>query len=97
MTTICKNCNEQLEWHFCGNCGQSAETHKMNVHFLWHDIQHGLLHFDKGILYTSKQLFTRPGIAIKEFIEGKRINHFKPISLIIVLATVYGLFTIIFK
>jgi hypothetical protein len=91
MTTICKNCNQQFEWHFCNNCGQSAETHKMNFHFLWHDIQHGLLHFDKGILYTSKQLFTRPGYSIREFIEGKRVNHFKPISLIIVLATVYGL------
>ena len=63
----------------------------MNFHFLWHDIQHGLLHFDKGILFTSKELFTRPGSSIREFIEGKRVSHFKPISLIIVLATVYGI------
>lgn len=60
------------------------------MHFLWHDIQHGLLHFDKGIFYTTRQLFTRPGYAINEFIEGKRVKHFKPFSLIIVLATVYG-------
>ncbi len=90
MTVNCKNCNHQFEGHFCNNCGQTAETHKMNIHFVWHDIQHGLLHFDKGLLFTSKELFTRPGNSIRGFIEGKRVNHFKPISLIIVLATVYG-------
>lgn len=58
---------------------------------MWHDIQHGLFHFDKGVFYTSKQLFTRPGHTIREFIEGKRIKHFRPLSLVIILATIYGL------
>lgn len=91
MTITCKNCNQDFKGHFCNNCGQTADTHKMDFHFLWHDIQHGLLHFDKGILYTSKQLLTRPGHSIREFIEGKRVYHFKPISLVIVLATVFGI------
>jgi hypothetical protein len=50
-----------------------------------------LFHFDEGILYSGKQLFTRPGHTIREFIDGKRVKHFKPISLVIVLATLYGL------
>jgi hypothetical protein len=91
MAINCKNCNHQFEGHFCNNCGQTANTHKMNFHFVWHDIQHGLLHFDKGILFSIKELFTRPGHSIREFIDGKRVSHFKPISLIIVLATVYGI------
>ncbi|WP_431241631.1 DUF3667 domain-containing protein [Flavobacterium sp. P21] len=57
---------------------------------MWHDIQHGLLHFDKGITYSLKQLFTRPGHSVREFIEGKRVRHFKPLSLVVVLATLYG-------
>ncbi|GEP52668.1 hypothetical protein FNO01nite_33400 [Flavobacterium noncentrifugens] len=88
---ICKNCNQVFEGNFCNNCGQSADTHRLNVHFIWHDIQHGLFHFDKGIYYSVKELYLRPGHSIREFIEGKRINHFSPISLVIVLATVYGL------
>ena len=40
-------------------------------------------------MYSGKQLFTRPGHAIREFIEGKRIKHLKPISLVIVLALVF--------
>jgi hypothetical protein len=91
MTTSCKNCRHQFKGHFCNNCGQSAQTHEINFHFLWHDIQHGFFHFDNGIFYTAQQLFTRPGHSIREYIEGKRVRHFKPISLVILLATVYGL------
>ena len=71
-------------------CGQPADTHKLNLHFILHDIQHAFFHFDKGVLFTAKELFTRPGDSIREFIEGKRVKHFKPISLVIILATLYG-------
>lgn len=89
MNTTCKNCSQIYKGHYCNNCGQPAETHPINLHFLWHEVQHSLLHFDNGIPYTGKQLFTRPGHSIREFIEGKRIKHFKPISLVMVLATAY--------
>lgn len=86
----CKNCEHVFEGNFCNYCGQSADTHPINLHFLWHDIQHGLMHIDKGIFYTIKELFIRPGHSIRDFINGKRVKHFKPISLVIVLAAFYG-------
>ena len=91
MQVTCKNCGLTYSGHFCSNCGQPAATHKLNLHFIWHDIQHGFFHFDNGVLFTAKELFTRPGDSIREFIEGKRVKHFKPISLVIILATFYGL------
>jgi hypothetical protein len=90
MTTTCKNCNHHFKGNFCSNCGQTAKTHEISLPFLWHDIQHGLLHFDKGALFTIKELCTRPGYSIREFIEGKRVQHFKPISFILILAGIYG-------
>ncbi|SDK13420.1 DUF3667 domain-containing protein [Flavobacterium noncentrifugens] len=87
----CKNCGNKFEGNFCNLCGQSANTHKLDVHFVWHDIRHGLFHFDAGILYTFRELYSRPGDAIREFIEGKRIKHFQPVSLVILLAVTYGL------
>ena len=90
MEITCKNCKKTFKGHYCNNCGQPADTHRINAHFLWHDIQHGLLHFDNGIPYSVKQLFTRPGHSIREFIEGKRIRHFKPLSLVAVLGALYG-------
>jgi len=90
-TVICKNCGNEVSGKFCSNCGQPANTHRLNMHFVWHDLQHGLFHFDKGVLYTARELLTRPGHTIREFLEGKRIRHFQPLSFVIVLATVYGL------
>jgi hypothetical protein len=90
-TTICKNCNHQLDGNFCNHCGQAADTHRLNLHHIWHDLQHGLFHFDNGIFYTTRQLLTRPEHTIREFINGKRVRHFKPLSFVIVLATIYGL------
>lgn len=91
MTITCKNCNQTFKGNFCGNCGQKADTHEINLQYFWHEIQHLLLHIDKGILYTTKQLFVRPGNTIREYINGKRVKHFKPIAFAFILSTIYAL------
>lgn len=91
MQLSCKNCSHKFKGNFCSHCGQAANVHRMDLHFLWHDIQHGILHVDKGFLYTIHQLFSKPGHAIREFLEGKRVNHFKPIPLLFILAGIYAL------
>jgi hypothetical protein len=88
---ICKNCNNEVVGNFCGSCGQSAKTDRIDMHVVLHDLQHGLFHFDKGIFYTTKQLLTKPGHTIREYLEGKRVRHLQPFSFVIVLATFYGL------
>lgn len=87
----CQNCGNPVEQQYCGFCGQSADTHRISAHFIWHDLQHSFFHFDNGIFYTLRQLATRPGGTIRDFLEGKRVKHFKPLALIVVLATFYGL------
>ncbi len=89
--TACKNCKTNFTGNFCNNCGQSANTHPINFHYLWHDIQHGVFHFDKGIFFTIRELFVRPGEAIREFIGGKRVSHFKPVAMVFLLGSIYGL------
>lgn len=68
------------------------------MHFLWNETQSQVLSFDKGILYTSEQLFLRPGESIREYLGGKRVTHIKPIALVILLtgffALLYGVFGI---
>ncbi len=89
--TKCKNCGHRFEGNYCNHCGQAAKTGRINLMFLWEDIHHGILHYDKGITYSIKQLFLKPGYAIRDYIRGKRVGHFRPISLVIVLATIYAL------
>ena len=87
----CKNCGNLFDGNYCNQCGQSAKTKRINYEFLWEDIQHGLLHYDKGIGYSLKKLFEKPGYVISDYIEGKRVNHFRPISMVIIVATIYAL------
>lgn len=89
-TTTCKNCNQKFKGNFCNNCGQSAHSHELSIAYFWHEIQHGILHVDKGILFTTKELFTRPGYAIKDYISGKRVSHFKPFAYIFILSSLYA-------
>ncbi len=91
MTTTCKNCNQNFKGHYCNNCGQSANTKEITSIYLWHEIVHGILHLDNGILYTTIELFSRPGFTIREYIEGKRVRHFKPVAYIFILSTLYAL------
>ena len=91
MTIICKNCCQQFEGSFCNNCGQSADTQKLDFKFLIRNLQKLFLkYFQKGVLYTSTQLFIRPGHTIREYIEGKRVKHIEPMSMLIMTATLYG-------
>lgn len=89
--TTCKNCGNVFDGNYCNQCGQSAKTKRINHEFLWEDIQHGILHYDKGIGYSLKKLFEKPGYIIEEYIAGKRVNHFRPISMVIIMSTIYAL------
>lgn len=92
MQITCKNCNNKFKGNFCNNCGQSADTDTINVKALWKDTLSIIFkYYEKGIIYSVKQLFTRPGYTIREYIEGKRVNHFKPFSLLVMFAALYGL------
>ncbi|WP_379967520.1 DUF3667 domain-containing protein [Epilithonimonas sp. UC225_85] len=85
----CKNCGHHFEGKFCNHCGQTADTHRIDFHYLKHEIPHSFFHINPGLLYTSKQLFIRPGHSIREYLEGKRINHSQPLSFILILAGFY--------
>ncbi|RYZ86346.1 MAG: DUF3667 domain-containing protein [Proteobacteria bacterium] len=89
--TTCKNCEREFVGNYCNNCGQKAKTERLDWHYISDEAKYTFLHFNGGLLYSTKQLFTRPGDSIREFIEGKRIHHYKPILLLFVLAGIYTL------
>ena len=69
----CLNCADQISKNFCANCGQKTDTHRIKIkHFLFHDLLHGVWHLEKGILFTIKEAFVRPGQAALDYIGGKR-------------------------
>jgi hypothetical protein len=86
--TKCLNCGHEFEGNFCSHCGQTAHTHEINWHYIWHEIPHSVWHVDRGILFTLRELCTRPGHTIREFLEGKRVNHYRPLALLLILGGV---------
>lgn len=82
----CLNCGSTLTGKFCASCGQKADTHRISfLHFLTHDLAHGVWHLDKGIPYTLRQLFTRPGYAAREYIAGKRVRYYNVFYLMLLI------------
>lgn len=82
----CLNCNFETNGNFCSNCGQKTNIHRITFkHFIFHDVLHGLFHFDKGMLFTAKESLIRPGKAAIDYIEGKRIRYYNVFYLILLL------------
>ena len=71
---------------FCPGCGQPTPAHRIDWHFLGHELEHSVLHMDRGILYSLRQLMLRPGRLMRDYIDGRRGNHVKPLLLIMVSA-----------
>lgn len=85
-TTACKNCNHISIGNFCSNCGQPLNIHRIDAHYFLHDIPHSILHVDKGFPYTFLQLIVRPAKALKEYLEGKRVNFFRPMGYVVLMS-----------
>jgi len=84
----CTNCNSNLHGEFCSNCGQSQELKRINGQYIFSEIS-SVLNFDKGILYTIKELLIRPGISVRKFILEDRRRLVRPIIFIIITSLVY--------
>jgi hypothetical protein len=85
----CQNCRHIFRGNFCHNCGQKSNTNRIDSQHVIFDLPNSLFQINSGILYTIKNLFTRPGESINEFIEGKRKNHFKPIAFLFITSTIF--------
>lgn len=84
----CKNCNAAVHSNFCPNCGQPTKLKRIDGHYIIHEIEH-ILHFERGILFSVKELFLRPGETIRRFIAENRSRLVKPVIFIIVTSLIY--------
>jgi len=84
----CKNCDYEVNLKYCPNCGQAAKLKRIDGHYIQHEIEH-VLHFEKGIFYTVKELLIRPGQNVREFISENRVRLVKPIIFIIISSLIY--------
>jgi hypothetical protein len=86
----CKNCDTDLTSKYCPNCGRPNELKRIDGHYIMHEIEH-VLHFERGILYTIRELITNPGQNVKNYLNENRTKLVKPIIFIVVTSLIYSL------
>ena len=78
--TNCLNCGAKLVGDFCHECGQRAHVHRSLKGF-FHDLVHGVLHFEGKVWRTLPKLVGNPGDLTRRYIEGERARYVSPIAL----------------
>jgi hypothetical protein len=85
----CLNCGTPLQGDFCHACGQHAHVHRTLTAF-FHDLLHGVLHFEGKIWNTLPLLVWKPGDLTRRYIDGERARFVSPIALF--LFTIFLMF-----
>jgi hypothetical protein len=76
----CLNCGCDLVGAYCHCCGQQAHIHR-TVGAFWHDLLHGVLHFEGKIWRTLPMLAWRPGELTRRYVAGERARFVSPLAL----------------
>lgn len=88
----CTNCDTEVNSKYCPDCGQAKNLKRIDRHYIVHEIEH-VLHFERGILYTIRELSLNPGRNIRNYLSKNRSRLVKPIIFIIITSLVYTLLT----
>jgi hypothetical protein len=78
--TTCLNCGTALTGPFCHACGQGAHVHRTIAAF-FHDLLHGVFHFEGRIWRTLPLLAWNPGALTRRYIDGQRTRFVSPLAL----------------
>lgn len=92
--TTCKNCGTKLNDKYCPHCGQKAAIHRFTLKHILHDFFHVFTHLDRGLPFLIKELFTRPGEVVREYLEGKRSKYYNPFQYFLLSSAVVLFLTV---
>jgi hypothetical protein len=81
----CPQCQQHITANQCQACGYQFPVKRINGHYLLHEMEH-ILHVERGILFTVKELALRPAQRVKEFLFQDRTKLVKPIIFILITA-----------
>lgn len=85
----CKNCGAESDGKYCKNCGQETEIKRLEVKTIFHDVTHGILHWENSILRTFRYLLLKPGGTVRDYVSGLRKSYVKPFSYFIFIQTIF--------
>jgi hypothetical protein len=74
------NCGTPLVGLHCHQCGQGDHVHRTLAAF-FHDLLHGVFHFEGKTWRTLPMLAWRPGELTRRYIAGERVRFVSPMAL----------------
>ena len=91
----CLNCGAELAGDYCHRCGQKGHVHRTLTGF-WHELVHGVFHFEGKFWRTLPLLAWRPGELTRRYVEGERARFVSPIALFLFsVFLMFAVFTLI--
>lgn len=76
----CANCGIARPGAYCAVCGQRGGEGRLTVPAIVHQVASDVLNMDRGILFTALELTRRPGDAIRDYVQGKRVRYTGPVK-----------------
>lgn len=87
----CTNCGAMRTGEFCAACGQPAVRGRLTVRGVAQQVAHDVMNLDRGLVFTVLELTRRPGDAIRDYVDGRRVRYTGPVRYF-VLAVALGTF-----
>jgi len=87
----CSNCKKDFKGNYCHYCGAPSEIKRIDSNYIVNEIR-SIINFEKGFLFTIKELIIRPEFRIKQFIKTDRNKIVKPILFLIICSIIYSIF-----
>ena len=93
----CLCCGTVFHGNYCPVCGQSRRTRRMVMSDILGNTLASLTNLDGRLVHTLRDLFTRPGYMIADYLKGCRAEYFQPVQMLFFLATIYVLLKMVLK
>lgn len=89
--TKCLNCGNTFKGQFCPHCGQKARTKRLQFVELFKNFIAPFVGGDSKVVNTCRDLFVRPGIMVRNYLEGKRARYYNPLQMFVYVITTYAI------
>jgi hypothetical protein len=82
----CKNCGHTVEGNYCSHCRQDVHTGRLTWKEIARQIRNATVDVDRGFFFTAREMFVRPGVTLRNYLEGKRVNYSNPFFFVLLTA-----------
>lgn len=62
-----------------------SQVNRIDRHYILHEIEH-ILHVERGIIFTIRELLLRPGKTVQQFVNEDRSRLVKPVTFVLITA-----------